>query len=77
MKLLIGLITSRANKCFVNFDILNFYSSTKHDHLKEAIKFANKYTNIREEDIKLIEHTCQIILTYDNNIWIKKMQLSL
>ena len=40
--------------------------------LKDAKEFSGKYPNIREEDINLIEHTCQTILTYDNHAWIKK-----
>ena len=65
-------IKHKANKCFVNFDIVNFYPSIKHHHLKDAIEFAKNYINIKEEDIKLIEHTCQNILTHNNNTWVKK-----
>ena len=38
-------IKHKANKCFVNFDIVNFYPSIKHDHLKDDIEFANNYIN--------------------------------
>ena len=37
----------------------------------KAINFAMAYTEIEDKDIKLIEHTCKTILTYDNKIWIK------
>ena len=60
------------NKCFVNFDIINFYPSISHEHLSEAITFAKIFTEIKNEDIQLIEHTCKTIVTYDNRTWIKK-----
>ena len=30
------------------------------------------YTNIKDEDIRQIKHTCETILTYDNKPWMKK-----
>ena len=60
------------NKCFVNFDIINFYPSISHEHLSEAITFAKNFTEIKNEDIQLIEHTCKTIVTYDNRTWVKK-----
>ena len=56
----------------MNFEIVNFYPSIKHDHLKDGIEFAIKYTNIRNEETKLIEHTCQTKLPYDNNTLLNK-----
>ena len=50
----------------------NFYPSIKQQHLNKAIQFAKNYTDIKDEDIRLIKHTCKTILTYDNNICIIK-----
>ena len=38
----------------------------------KAVNFARAYTNITDNDIDLIKHTCNTILTYNNKIWIKK-----
>ena len=64
-------IEEKNKKCFITFDIVNFYPSIKHHHQIKAINFAKTYTEIEDKDIKLIEHTCKTILTYDNKIWIK------
>ena len=65
---------NKKDKCFINFDIKNYYPSINEKHLKNAIDFAKKYIKINDEDIKIIKHTCKSILSYDNNIWIKKEQ---
>ena len=41
-----------------------------HEHLSKAIEFAKNFT-VKNEDIKLIEHTCKTIVTYDNRTWVK------
>ena len=53
-------------KCFVNFDIANFYPSIKQQHLTKAIIFAKNYTDTKDESIRLIKHLCKTILIYDN-----------
>ena len=65
-------IKHKNTKCFVNFDIVSFYPSIKEEHLIKAVNFARTYTNITDNDINLIKHTCDTILTYNNKIWIKK-----
>ena len=60
------------NKCFVNFDIINFFLNISHEHLSKAIKFAKNFTEVKNEDIKLIEYTCKTIVTYDNRTWVRK-----
>ena len=39
----------------------------------KAKKLSNQsYCLLIKEDIKLIEHTCKTIVTYDNRTWVKK-----
>ena len=39
----------------------------------KAKKSSNQsYCLLINEDIKLIEHTCKTIVTYDNRTWVKK-----
>ena len=55
------------NKCNVNFDIVSLYTIIKQNYLKYPIYFANNYTDIAEEVIKLIENTFQTILTHNSD----------
>ena len=67
-------INEKSKKCFVNFDIQKFYPSIKLTHLINAIEFARKFTEISEEDVKIITHTCNTVLTYDGKVWTKKIK---
>ena len=58
---------NKTDKCFINFDIKNYYPSITENHLENAINFAKTYVSINDEDIKMIKHTCKSILSYDNN----------
>ena len=49
----------------MSIDIVNFYPSLIEQHLINTINFASKYTTIEDKDIKLIKHTCKIILTFN------------
>ena len=61
---------------FCQFRHCQFYPSIKHEHLTESIKFAKNYTEIANKDIKLIEHTCKTIITYDKKNLDKKMKIT-
>ena len=66
----------KPGKCFVNFDIQKFYPTINIGHLKNAICFSEQITKISEDDIKIIKHTCNLVLTYNGKLWIKKDQES-
>ena len=59
---------------FVNFDIEKFYPSIKSNHLKSVIEFARRFTSISDEEVNIIDHTCNSILTYNGSTWTKKDQ---
>ena len=59
---------AKPGKCFVNFDIHKFYQSINFGQLNSAISFAKKFTKISEDDIKIIKHTCNSVLTYNGNL---------
>ena len=65
-------IEQKNQKCFITFDVVNFYPGIKYHYLIKAINFASTYADTEDKDIKLIEHTCTTILNYNNKIWIKK-----
>ena len=56
------------HKCFINFDIKDFYPSITKNHLIKAIEFGNKFRKLSNEEIGLLIHTCQTIVCYDNII---------
>ena len=64
-------IEDKPHKCFINFDIKNFYPSITKDHLLNAIEFGKKFTKFSNDEIDLLMHTCQTIVCYDNRIWTK------
>ena len=45
-------INNKNNKCFVNFDIVEFYPSISKTHVINAINFANKYSKCTDEKLK-------------------------
>ena len=64
-------INNKNHKCFVNFDIKNFYPTIKRKHLIDAINFSNSYSRFTEFEIETIMHTCKSVMFYDNNMWKK------
>ena len=67
-------IENKPNMYFVNFDIEKFYPSIKSNHLKSVIEFARRFTSISDEEVNIIDHTCNSILTYNGSTWTKKDQ---
>ena len=66
-------IEDKKNALFLKFDIVEFYPSIKKEQLTQAINFAREFTNISEDDERLIMHSCKTILTdEEGNVWEKK-----
>ena len=71
--------TSEVKKWFQNiihtftiFDIQEFYPSIGEKLLKDAVLFAQTYTNICRKDIEVIFHCRRSLLFHNNEPWIKK-----
>ena len=71
--------TSEVKKWFQNiihtftiFDIQEFYPSIGEKLLKDAVLFAQTYTNISRKDIEVIFHCRRSLLFHNNEPWIKK-----
>ena len=45
-------------------------------HLNSALSFARKFATINDDDIRIIKHTCNSVLTYNEKQWVKKDQTS-
>ncbi|MEL6805484.1 MAG: hypothetical protein AAFO91_17080, partial [Bacteroidota bacterium] len=69
--------TSGRNKCFVTFDIVDFYPSITYKHLLDAIEFAKCSSPISESDMEIIEHSCKSVLWLDGRAWRKKQSSDL
>ena len=57
---------------FIQFDICEFYPSISERLLDKAIKFAEKYVAINDEDKKLFFHTKKSFLFNEKQSWIKR-----
>ena len=64
-------------KCFVCFDIVEYYPSIWQEQLKNAIEFARNYTDISDSDVEIIWHACDTVLNFDKRVWKKKSVVGL
>ena len=61
------------NQCtFTVFDIEKFYPSISEELLNKAIEFATHYTEISEEEKRIIHHARKSLLFDKNKPWVKK-----
>ena len=58
----------KPHKCFINFEIKDFYPSITKGHLLKAIEIGKQFTKFTNDEIDLLIHTCQTIVCYDNRI---------
>ena len=66
-------IDDKEGKCFLKFDIVDFYPSITKDHIAKAINFARQFCDVSESEEEIIFHTCKTILTdLSGNMWKKK-----
>ena len=57
---------------FINFDIIDFYPSISKKLLSNAIKFAEKFVKISDEDKRLFFHVRKSYLINEGKPWVKK-----
>ena len=57
---------------FISFDVVNFYPSISHDLLSKALKFANAFTGITDEEKEIIFYAKQSLLFDNGKHWAKK-----
>ena len=65
-------IQQKRNKCFINFDIVEFYPSITKGHLVKALEFAKGLSNFTDNDIEIILHACKTVLFSQDRVWHKK-----
>ena len=70
-------IENKPGKCFVSFDIVEFYPSITKAHLLSALSFAKNFLDITDNDMHIIMHSCKSLLFNDNNVWRKKCSTEL
>ena len=65
-------ISNKKRSKFVKFDIVDFYPSIAEELLDKALQFAQQFTNISEEEIKIIKHARKALLFDNSGTWKKK-----
>ena len=65
-------IKNKKQHGFIKFDICEFYPSISEDLLDKAIAFAQNYTFITDQQIKIIKHSRKSLLFNKSDTWIKK-----
>ena len=65
-------IPNKSTKCFLSFDIVDYYPSITQKQVHMALDFAKQYTDISTSDIDLILHACKTVLTNKDSMWTKK-----
>ena len=65
-------IGNKQHKCFVAFDIVDYYPSIMQEQVESALNFAEQYAEISASDIEIISHACKTVLTNNNEVWKKK-----
>ena len=65
-------IQNKANKCFITFEIVEFYPSITKQHLIAALNFAKDLSDFSNEHVDIILHACKTILFNDERTWQKK-----
>ena len=65
-------LTQKHTLKFLQFDVVNFYPSITRKLLLKVITWAKEYTNISEEDIKIIFQAKKSVLHSQKSIWTKK-----
>ena len=66
-------VKDKPSKCFVAFDIVDYYASITENEVLLALEFARQYTGISESEINLILHACKTVLTSNEGTWRKKV----
>ena len=64
-------IENKSSKIFINFDIVDFYSSITKQHVTDKINFGQTYTTISNEEVDVILHACKSVHFYKNKLWSK------
>ena len=65
-------IHNKKRKCFIKFDIVNFYPSITSKNITDALKFARKHTKVTKEEERIIRHSCKTLMFHNNEPWIKR-----
>ena len=65
-------VTDKKHWKFIQLDIKEFHPSIKEETLNKALDFAENYTKISKEDIRLIYHCRKSLLLFNDEAWKKK-----
>ena len=63
---------NKNKKCFLKFDIVEFYPSITKDLLLNALKFAKTYSAIPDESENILLHCRKSFLFHNKDVWTKQ-----
>ena len=65
-------IENKQNYWFIQFDVVNFYSSISKQLLDETIAWVSTITDVSEKTKEILYHVRKTFLFYQNEPWVKK-----
>ena len=65
-------VENNQHNSFINFDICDFYPSITESLLKEALSFAGQYSEITDQEKRIIIHAKKSLLYNKHSTWCKK-----
>ena len=66
-------IENKKNKRFLKFDITSFYPSINEKLLNKGLELAKLHTDIKKDEIEIIQHCRKNLLFYKDETWVKKI----
>ena len=68
-------INNKSNKSFIQLDIVDYYPSVTEKLFDEAIRFAESFIPISNDDKHILKHARKSVLYYNNEVWEKQTGL--
>ena len=65
-------IENKSCYSFVQFDIVDFYPSISEELFNKSVDYAKNFTNISDDEMRLLRHCKKSFLFDENSTWVKK-----
>ena len=65
-------IPRKSSKCFIKFDVVDFYPTITPKCILDALQFARRFAEVSKNDENIILHSCQTLLFYNGEPWEKR-----
>ena len=65
-------IPEKKKKCFLQFDIVDFYPSISAELLRNALSFAAQHAEVSSQTVDIVMHARKSLLFDQDSTWVKK-----